>query len=195
MTDSPIPSSINPVAILELFRTVSDLKAIPRTGWKAREVPVGQCESVAGHSYGVAFLATTLAREYAPHLNNSRIAEMALLHDVGERVAGDITPFDKVSPEEKKEKERLGLQKTYAHLLNGTYYLELWEEFERGETPEAQWVRQIDVLDRLWQSRIYTKAGYKRMDEFLKTDPPKITDTVLRSVLEIILADETTNRQ
>ncbi len=195
MPETPIPSSINPAAILELFGTVSILKAIPRTGWKKRGVPVGQCESVAEHSYGVAFLASTLAREYAPHLNNSRIAEMALVHDVGERVAGDITPFDNISPEQKKEKELLGLQKTYEHLQNGKYYLDLWEEFEAGTTPEAQWVRQIDILDRLWQSRVYNKAGYLRMDEFLKTDPPKIRDPVLKSVLEIILADETTNKQ
>ena len=37
--------------------------------------------------------------------------------------------------------------------------LELWIEFEQGKSPEAVFVKKIDKLDAILQSKVYADAG------------------------------------
>jgi putative hydrolase of HD superfamily len=52
---------------------------------------------VAEHSFFVALLCLFLTDSYFPEADASKLVRMALLHDVGEARAGDITPHDGVS--------------------------------------------------------------------------------------------------
>ena len=78
------------------FLEVLGLKEVDRAGWKRSGLT--NVESVAGHSWGVAFLALQIC---PPNLDRLRLLEMAICHDVAEVRIGDITPHDGVPPEEK----------------------------------------------------------------------------------------------
>jgi putative hydrolase of HD superfamily len=54
-------------------------------------------------------------------------------------------------------------------LPQGEHYLEIWEEFEQGETLEAQFIRQIDRLEMGFQAGIYGLQGLIDPHEFFKT--------------------------
>ncbi len=41
----------------------------------------------------------------------------------------------------------------------------LWQEYEEGKTPEAQFVKEIDKLDAIMQSKIYADSE-NRQDVF-----------------------------
>lgn len=84
------------VEILSLLKVLDNLKHLKRTGWVHFQVP--EPETVAGHMYRMALLAMTLDPS---RLDVVRCVKMALVHDVGEALVGDITPRCGVSEEEK----------------------------------------------------------------------------------------------
>ena len=87
-----VQDSLNRDSFLEIL----GLKEVDRAGWKRSGLT--NVESVAGHSWGVAFLALQIC---PPNLDRLRLLEMAICHDVAEVRIGDITPHDGVPPEEK----------------------------------------------------------------------------------------------
>ena len=82
---------MKPAEVLALLDEMIRLKAVPRTGWLLRGVR--DVESVADHSFGVAFIAMLLAdRAQAAGLEVSveKVLRMALLHDLTEARTGDL---------------------------------------------------------------------------------------------------------
>jgi putative hydrolases of HD superfamily len=166
----------NPVTLLKdqnldpfirAYFELCQLKQLYRQGWLRRGVSRERCESVAEHSFACAVLATWLAQAYYPDLDLSKVLRMALLHDFGEIYAGDIIPVDAVEAEEKHRCEAGSVAQVFAKLPGGAVYLGLWEEFERNETAEARFVRQVDRLEMGLQAGLYALQGLVQPDEFL----------------------------
>jgi putative hydrolases of HD superfamily len=135
-----------------LLRRVVALKHLDRAGWK--RVGIVHPESVAAHSFGVAFAA--LLRRSSEH-DLGKVLAMALLHDVAEVVVGDLTPFDGVPPDEKHARERQAFESLLAHRPD---LLALVDELEAGESPEAKLVRGLDKVDMDVTAESYADAGY-----------------------------------
>jgi putative hydrolase of HD superfamily len=148
---------MTPEEILCILRDVLRLKEVDREGWKRRGIR--SPERVAGHTSGVAFLAMAMAE--IEGLDVKKSLEMAILHDLPESRIGDI---DFHSPR-YKDKERME-QDAAREILGGVPdYFEIWHEYYRGETPEAQLVRAADKLELLAQALEYEKRGCD-VDEF-----------------------------
>ncbi len=175
----------NPIQpFLAAYFELSHLKQLYRQGWLRRGIPNQRCESVAEHSFSVAVLALWLGQAYYPHLDLNRVLRMALLHDIGEVYAGDIIPSDQTSDAEKHQQERASLEKVLGKLPTCQEYLELWLEFERGESPEARFVRQVDRLEMGLQARVYQAQGFAGMDEFIHSARQALVDPLLAEILE-----------
>ncbi|OGO33313.1 MAG: hypothetical protein A2Z16_11520 [Chloroflexi bacterium RBG_16_54_18] len=108
---------------------------------------------------------------------------MALLHDIGEVYAGDIIPSDQVSEADKYQLERASLERVLGKLPASQEYLELWLEFERGESPEARFVHQIDRLEMGLQARVYKAQGFVGMEEFITSARQALVDQQLVEIL------------
>ncbi|CDI83918.1 HD domain-containing protein, putative [Eimeria acervulina] len=93
---------------------------------------------------------------------------MAVVHDLAESIVGDITPLDPITPEEKAEKERNAIQSICNSLdsKRAQELIGLWEEYERGETPEAMLVKDADKLDMITQAFEYEKRHGVCLEEF-----------------------------
>ena len=137
-----------------------------RQGWLRRGIPERRCESVAEHSFGVAVLALFLVDAHFPELDRDKVLRLALLHDFGEIYAGDLTPGDAISSEEKHEREATAVAQVLGKLPNGAEYTALWQEYETGATPEAQLVRQVDRLEMGLQASVYERQGLADLSEF-----------------------------
>ena len=124
------------------------LKALKRAGWirKGIEHP----ESVASHSWGLAMLCLEFGPKVTPPLNLEKVLALALIHDVPEVFAGDITPHDGVSKVEKQKLEREA-----ASQLFNSEMLHLWLEYDANLTEEAQFVHAMDKIDMALQAMIY----------------------------------------
>ena len=141
--------------LIATYFEINQLKQLYRQGWLQRGVSPDQCESVADHVFAVTILAIFIADAHFPDLDSHRIARMAILHDIGEIYAGDITPQDDVDSTEKYRRESESVARVLAKLPQGQTYIEIWQEYETQSTPEARFVRQIDRLEMALQAKAY----------------------------------------
>ncbi len=124
------------------------LKDLERAGWV--RAGVRKPESVAAHSWGVAWLALSLC---PPEVNRERALELAIVHDLPEVHSGDITPHDGISKKEKTRRERAALSRLVDGHPKSDELTALWEEYETGESPEARFVKACDKLDMALQAQ------------------------------------------
>lgn len=145
--------------IIEVLGKLKDLK---RSGWLRKEIRAS--ESVADHSFGVAFLTLLLA---PAHLDKEKCLKMAVIHDIQEAIVGDMTPFDGACLEDKAEKERAAVSEL-AKKLDYPELVSLFEEYEAKETPEAQFVKDIDRIEAVLQAKYYddNRRGLTVLPEF-----------------------------
>ncbi len=173
----------NASPLIQAYFELCYLKNLYRQGWLKRGLPRENCESVADHSFGVAVLALWLARAQYPALDADKAVRMALLHELGEIYAGDITPRDGVSLEEKRRREAESVRAVCARLPGGQEYIALWEEFEQGDTPEAIFVRQLDRLEMGLQAAVYERAGLADLPEFFVSAHQALSDEALHALI------------
>ena len=74
-------------------------------------------ETVSGHMYRMAILAMALGGE-DPSLDVLRCVKMALVHDIGEAIVGDITPRCGVSEADKFKLEEEVCYGLYFHVAS-----------------------------------------------------------------------------
>ena len=159
-------SKHSPAPLLEIFFEINHLKQLFRQGW-LRHLAPAQCESVAEHTLATVLMAWMLADALFPELDRERVLMLALLHDLGEIYAGDITPADAVSAGEKHRRESAAVRRIVRKLPRGGRYLALWEEYESGATAEARLVKQVDKLEMALQACIYEHQHGLNLQEFL----------------------------
>jgi putative hydrolase of HD superfamily len=155
------------------------LKALPRAGWV--RVGVASPESVAAHSWGLAWLVMVLL---PAHLDRLKALSYAVLHDLPEVVAGDITPADGVAPEEKARREHLAMTQLTRHLPS--HLLPVFEAYEAQADEEARFVRQLDRLDMALQAVAYARAGQQGLLQFVRSAQAVVTHPVLRPLMDEI---------
>ncbi len=182
----------NPIALLDkaaapllqAYFELVYLKQLFRQGWLKRGVPLQSVESVADHSFGVAVLALWLARAEYPQLDADKAVRMALLHELGEIYAGDITPRDGIDADEKHRREAESVQAVCAKLPGGQEYIDLWNEFEAGQTPEAVFVRRLDRLEMGLQAAVYEHLGLADLPEFFASARQALSDDRLLALID-----------
>jgi putative hydrolase of HD superfamily len=155
--------------LIQTYMQWSQLKQLYRQGWLRRGIPPEQCESVAEHIFGVALLTLTVVDTYYPELDRELALSMALLHDLGEVYAGDLTPADGVPAETKHRRERASVERVFGALEQAQEYVALWEAYERGDTPEARLVRQVDRLEMGLQAHLYERQRGVDLSEFYES--------------------------
>lgn len=154
------------------------LKALPRAGWL--RVGVAAPESVAAHSWGVAWLVLALC---PPGLDRGRALAIAVLHDLAEVRVGDITPHDGVPKAEKRRLEETAFADLVAPLPGRDDLYALWREYEEASTPEGRFVKACDKLDLALQAAAYSAAG-AHTGELLASALAALDDEGLRRLLD-----------
>ncbi len=167
--------------ILDFFIELGKLKRMPRRGWVINQIK--NPESIAEHIFRAVIMSWVLGEEKGK-LNIEKLLKIALVHDLCEIYAGDITPYDSVLPKSKKklrelmktwprfsnkerrrkilkkyEIERKCLEKLISKLPPKLKkeMLRLWLDYERGLTPEGRFFRQADRLENFLQAYEYWK--------------------------------------
>lgn len=170
-----IDANMDVDALVDLFLETASLKRVPRAGWFQRGVP--QVESVAEHSYGVAFMALALAdvvnaelarKPGQSSLDLEKVLAMALLHDLAEVRLTDL-PVSAVKlfrESAKSRAEESAIADLLAPLPEAGQWKRLWQEFEDQSSPEGQLVRDADKLEMMVQCLRYELAGSRGLDEY-----------------------------
>ena len=172
--------------LLNFFIEIGKLKRMPRRGWVIRNVK--NPESIAEHTFRVTIMAWFLGKEKNNNFNIEKIIKMALIHDLCEVYAGDITPYDSILTKDKKKlqqlvktwprfsekkrkklveqkykKENSGLEKLIKNLpeklKNETKML--WIDYENGSSKEGRFFKQIDRIESFLQAMEYWEKNKK----------------------------------
>ncbi|MBU1692444.1 MAG: HD domain-containing protein [Verrucomicrobia bacterium] len=162
------------------------LKQLYRQGWLRAGISRARCESVAEHIFGTTLLALFLADSCFPKLDSNKLLRMALLHDFGEIYAGDIIPSDGMSLARKHALEKASVRKVLGRLPKGRRYLALWEEFEKGKTPEARLLRELDRLEMALQACVYERENLVDLSRFFASADKALTSPALRKLFREI---------
>ena len=170
----------------EFFYVVSELKKVPRKGWKEK-VGIPHPESVADHSYGTAILAMVLS-DYK-NMNVEKMIKMALLHDLAESITGDFIPGE-ISSENKKNIENHVIKEILSKLpssLEDKYAL-LWDEYQKGMSQESVLMHEIDRLEMAIQAIKYSSEGFSKenLQEFIDSARKGINSKDLLAVLDTL---------
>lgn len=132
--------------VLQFLSLAEKLKCQTRHSWTSS----GRQESVAEHVYRLLVFAW-LVREEFPDYDMNRVMELALFHDMGEALTGDIPAFEKDKEDEKKEEQA---QEKIAGMLPEPYRARLssiFKEVEEKETKESRLLQAMDKLEALIQ--------------------------------------------
>ena len=188
------------------------LHQVPRTGWIIRgaEIPEWNLD----HSTLTKTVARNLLRYVDPKsLARGRVPLLLEVHDFGEE-QGDPTPYGDLVPRDargrrrtvrdlpvlsedvKAERRRLKTRKERAAIKRmcallhpdlGRRYFEAWEEYLKGETPEAKFAHQVhalvDCVRALWYKHHYPREEFS---SFFATAREEITDATLLELVEFL---------
>lgn len=166
--------------VINTFQYFLRLKALYRQGWLQRNIPAEKTESVADHSFGIAMLALLLC---PPELDKLKVLQIALLHETGECIIGDLTPWDNISEAEKSQMEKEAVENILGQFPDGKSLISLWEEFEYETSEEGKFVRQLDKLEMGLQAEVFKKIGNNDANALIESAYQKVTDKNLRKFL------------
>lgn len=129
--------------IVDFLLELDKLKGVTR-----KILPLGQerYENSAEHSWHLAMAAISLQPYAESPVNISHVIAMLLVHDIGEIETGDTMAFVEEGWVERKNDELAAVTRIFGMLPNGAggQLLELWKEFEHGDTPESRFANAID---------------------------------------------------
>jgi len=170
--------------IIELLHQIGKLKDLKRAGWVLKKVP--NPESVADHSFRTSIMALLLADKL--NLDKNKCVQMALIHDIGESLSGDITPHDKINEKEKHELEKKAMESLFKK-VNGNNIFDLWNEYEERKSPESKFIYELDKIEMLLQAFEYEQR-YKDEDidlsEFWSYVEARVKEPKILEILKIL---------
>ena len=177
------------------FLELLQLKDLPREGWVIRGIE--RPESVADHSWGTALLVLRYGPEAG--INLERALSLALVHDLTEVRVGDIPRradprVPRVDEGEKREREE-SAARALALELSWPEFETLWREYDRGGTEEAEFVRDMNLIEMVLQATLYASEqrwdeeegrgsfpSFSGLDEFFETSRSRVRGEFARSL-------------
>jgi putative hydrolase of HD superfamily len=158
---------------------------------------------VADHSWGTALLCLVYADE--AQVDASRAVEIAVVHDLAEAITGDIARRVDTDAQTRSDTEKARLEAEAMDRLiegwDGRRVQDLWLEYEQKSSPEALFVRDMNLLDMCLQALKYEQnrryepeapnanfPDFPRLDEFFATSQPRFSTAVGRRMFQDVKA-------
>ena len=149
---------------MRFYLLATKLKYKIRSGWDNNHwnVKNERIESIAEHVYGTCILAISLNSEFELNMNMEKVLKMLTIHEIGEVLIGDITPFDNITIQQKEEMEHNAMKNVLGDLLNKDELFSLLLEFDERKTKESLFAYLCDKLEADIQAKVYQDMGCQR---------------------------------
>ncbi|NUJ97680.1 HD domain-containing protein [Candidatus Gracilibacteria bacterium] len=151
--------------IFTFFQLAQKLKETERYGASPE---VKEKSTVAEHTFRLVFIVFLVKEFFEVDIDLLKAFNIAIFHDIAETLTEEIDCVliykGIVSKEEKSKNELVAMQKIREMLPHeiGDEIFSLWEEYEKGETKEAQIVKAFDKFEGISHLLYY---GYENFDE------------------------------
>lgn len=136
---------------IDFIKEIDKLKYIQR---RTKLLNSDRRENDAEHSWHLAMMAIVLSEYSNFVLDLLKVIKMVLIHDIVEIDAGDTFLYDQANTHENTEEEKNGAQRIFGLLpkKQAKEFLEIWMEFEEGNSNEAKFAKSMDRLEPLLQN-------------------------------------------
>lgn len=156
----------------EIFRFYSlnfRLKNKLRSGWDSKHwnINTKRIERISEHIIGTIALAIALDSEfdYATDKHTKRkvkidkIIKTLAIHETGETLIGDITPFDGITPKQKEEIEHEAMVDAIGNLQDHKSLIEILFSFDQQDSYESKFSYLCDKIEADLQAKFYQDSG------------------------------------
>ncbi len=162
-----------------LFRA-KILKEIPRSGYQF--LGVGE-ESVAEHTFSTSIIAYVMS-QLEPDANALKLITMCLLHDLPEATIGDLNYVQK---QYVTADENSAVKDMTKNLPFGTFFADLINEFNKGESIEAKLARDADQISLILDLKALSDIGYHSPKKWLPFALKRLDTEIGRNLAESIM--------
>lgn len=152
------------------LREMGALKRGKRTGWWI--VGVKDPETIAEHSWRTAVIGAVLAMMEGA--DPTRVALLCTFHDSQETRVGDIPWVGRRYLQAADNRQVTADQLADAHPAVAAGVAAVVDEYERGETLEAQVAHDADRLECMIQGLEYLEQGYANAQEWVDSTRAKL---------------------
>ena len=145
------------------------LKNKIRSGWDSKHwnINSNRIERISEHIIGTMALAIVIDSEfnyneeldYIRNVDINRVLKVLAMHEIGETLIGDITPFDGITPEEKEEVEHKAMIDALGNLSKKDELLNMLLEFDKHSSNESVFEYFCDKIEADLQSKFYQDSG------------------------------------
>ncbi|MDR3433012.1 MAG: HD domain-containing protein [Rouxiella aceris] len=131
--------------VFQFLMEIDKLKSVQR---RTKVLGTQRQENSAEHSWHFAVAAMSLAPFAGQDVDMQKVIRLALLHDIVEIDTGDVLVYDLAAREAVQSKEMAAAKRLFGILPAplDSQFLDLWNEYEAGETPEARFALVIDRI-------------------------------------------------
>ena len=140
-------------------------------------------ESVADHTFRMTLMAMIIGD--INNLDTCKMIRMAILHDLGEAITGDLLPQEKIN---KKQEEENAMEQILNLLPKkiSMQYSSVWRELKMGLSLEAKLVKQIDRFEMAFQALEYSGVSNIKNDLLRLHDSAKnlLSNKLLIAILD-----------
>lgn len=136
---------------IDFIKEIDKIKYIQR---KTKLFHSNRNENDAEHSWHLAMMTLVLAEHSNEPIDVLKVLKMVLIHDIVEIDAGDTFIYDTQKDHCNTKEERKAANRIFGLLPKeqANEFIDIWEEFETGETAEAKFARTMDRLEPLLQN-------------------------------------------
>ena len=156
---------------IEFLMEIDKSKGILRMNWMLDQ---SRREDDAQHACHACLTAMVLQKYAARPVDIGHVIQMLLVHDIVEIDAGDTYAYDAAAKATEQERETKGADRIFGILPpdQGRAFRALWEEFNRGDTPEARFAHAMDnfqpvMLNAATDGKAWAEHGV-RLSQILK---------------------------
>lgn len=169
-------------SLLQFYLLATELKDKIRSGWKVWNIDRERVESVAEHIYGTCILAISIDSQFQLDIDLYKVVIMLVLHEIEEIKIGDLTPFDKITKEEKRKLGKQAVEEILNTLDKKVEHIKLIEEFENMKTKESIFAKMCDKLEADIQCKLYCEENC--IDINKKENTHLLSDNRVQKLLE-----------
>ncbi|NLZ95756.1 MAG: HD domain-containing protein, partial [Bacteroidales bacterium] len=145
------------MTINNLEKQIAFIKEIDKIKYIQRKTKLfnsNRQENDAEHSWHLAVMAIVLAEHSNHSIDLLKVLKMVLIHDIVEIDAGDTFIYSTTKDHNNSNEELIAAQRIFGILPKeqADELLEIWQEFDEGETDEAKFALSLDRFEPLLQN-------------------------------------------
>lgn len=182
------------------FRFLMEIDRLKTIVRGSRIADASRHENTAEHSWHLALFASVLSEYAAGEIDQARVVQMLLLHDLVEIDAGDTPLFDQAGTAVQDAREEMAADRVFGLLPDdqSAELHSLWKEFEAAETSDAKFAKAIDRLQPILLNHVVgggTWTDYDVDEERERALTSRIADgsPQLWEVAEVVFKDAVAN--